>query len=99
MSIGIKEPAGIDPNDQPWETCPTCGTKDGGLLVGNTSTHDALALAAIIIAYTPVVVTIVAGGILFLIVCAAIVLFAGLNLAAIFAVFLAATVAIAAQDG
>ena len=99
LSISTKKPAKIASQDQSWEMCPTCGTKTGGWLLDDTDTQEALALAAIVVVCTPIVMTIVAGLVLVVLLCAAIVLFVGLNLLAVFAVFLAAALAAAAQDG
>jgi predicted membrane protein len=70
---------------------------NGGWLVGNTDTHEVLAFAAIIIACTPIVVAVLAGVILLILLFAAIFVFIGLTVAAVFAVFLGAAIAAASQ--
>jgi len=93
-----EKPAKFRPKDPSWDTCPACGMNDGGLPVGNTDTLEALVAAAIIIACTPIVVTIVAGAILLLVLCVAVCLLAGLTLVAAVAVFLVAALAVVTED-
>jgi hypothetical protein len=99
MPTQTQKPATFRPADHFRDACPTCGTKKENLLVGNTDAHEALILAALILACTPFMVILAAGAILFLILCAAIALSVGLTLAGVFAVFLAAAFGAAVRDG
>lgn len=95
--MSTEKPPTLHSTDEPWDTCATSKMGNEGRLVGSTDTQEALALAAIIIACTPIVVAVLAAVTLLVILCAAVFLFLGLTLAAVFAVFLGATIAAASQ--